>query len=218
MTIVSLPTSGKASGLIVGRLASTRSRSDISDEAMPRGRRVSCFDVSLMPADTIHKRELHAFSVHYSIATSKWIATLPRPDYRPGEDKRRCASFPFTTEREARKFGKAYAPPKMMPNRDNCVSCSVTFDPKCRAYHCRNCGALVCDKCSTRWGIRMMPKTYLGNPNGALTVRVCKSCDWLSNAFCMALLKGSYEDATRLESSGNVNLRCTFADISREAM
>jgi hypothetical protein len=64
----------------------------------------------------------------------------------------------------------------------------------------------------------MIPKTYLGNANAAMTVRVCKSCDWLSNAFCMALLRGSLEDAFRFHSTGNVNLRCTFADISKEAM
>lgn len=191
--------------------------------SMPRGRRVSCFDAALMPAESIRKRELHAFSVHYSIATSKWIATLARPtgDHANfADEKRRCVSFPFATEREARKFAKVYSPPKMMTNATRCICCSLPFseDAKCRAFNCRNCGAQVCDKCSTRWGIRMIPKTYLSNPNSATTVRVCKSCDWLSNAFCMALLRGSYDDAVRFHGTGNVNLRCTFADISREAM
>lgn len=205
---------GKQAGVIDERLVLPRTQ---ATEVMPRGRRVSCFDVSLMRDNTIHKRELQSFSVHFSVATSKWIATLPRPD-RSGEDKRGCVSFPFPTERDARKFGKAYAPPKMVTNKANCMLCSVSFDAKCRPHNCRNCGALTCDKCSTRWGIRMLPKTYLSNPLGAMTVRVCKSCDWLSNAFCMALIKGSYEDATHIQKSGNVNLRCTFADISREAM
>lgn len=191
--------------------------------SMPRNsRRVSCFDATLMPADSIRKRELHAFSVHYSVATSKWIATLARPAVDPSsyaEEKRRCVGFPFATEREARKFAKVYSPPKMRTDATTCVCCSIPFnDDKCRAFHCRNCGSQVCDKCSTRWGIRMIPKTYLSNPNSAMTVRVCKSCDWLSNAFCMALLRGSYHDALRFHATGNVNLRCTFADISREAM
>jgi hypothetical protein len=189
---------------------------------MPRNRRVSCFDATRMPADSIRKRELHAFSVHYSVATSKWIATLVRPnsDCSHSDDKRRCVSFPFAAERDARKFGLHYSPPKHQTNATLCVCCNIPFsdESKYRAFNCRNCGSQVCDKCSTRWGIRMIPKTYLCNQNSAMTVRVCKSCDWLSNAFCMALLRGSYHDATRFNATGNVNLRCTFADISREAM
>jgi hypothetical protein len=66
----------------------------------------------------------------------------------------------------------------------------------------------------------MIPKTYLSrDPSvAALTVRVCKSCDWLSNAFCMALLQGQKENAIRIHETGNINLRCTFADIHKEAM
>ncbi len=190
------------------------------EQNMPRNnRRISCFDAARMPVDSIRKRELHAFSVHYSVATSKWIATLARP-FDHTDEKRRCASFSFATEREARKFAKVYSPPKMMTNATGCLCCSNSFseDSKLRPFNCRNCGSQVCDKCSTRWGIRMIPKTFLANPNSAMTVRVCKSCDWLSNAFCMALLRGSLPDAIRFHATGNVNLRCTFADISREAM
>jgi hypothetical protein len=191
-----------------------------TSDGMRRNRRISCFDASLMPTQSIRKRELHAFSVHFSVATSKWIATLSRPlegHTTRTDEKRRCVSFSFNTERLARKFAKVYTPPKMMTCA-TCVCCSVPFNTKCRSYHCRNCGAQVCDKCSARWGIRMIPKTYLTIPNSSLTVRVCKSCDWLSNAFCMALLQGKYEHALSFHATGNVNLRCTFADISKEAM
>lgn len=64
----------------------------------------------------------------------------------------------------------------------------------------------------------MVPKTYLENPNSSLTVRVCSSCNWLGNAFCMALLQGNYDSALKMQRTGNVNLRCTFADINKEAM
>jgi hypothetical protein len=189
--------------------------------AIRRGRIVSCFDASLMPTESIRKRELNAFSVHFSVATSNWIVTLARPadgHITHVDEKRRCVSFPFATEREARKFAKVYSPPKMMNGAVKCVCCSTSFTGKCSFYHCRNCGAQVCDKCSARWGIRMIPKTYLSNPNSSLTVRVCKSCDWLSNAFCMSLLHGNYDNAVKFHRSGNVNLRCTFADIHKEAM
>lgn len=198
-----------------------RVRLPSSSETMKRNGKVSCFDVSLMPTESIHKRELHSFSIHYSVATAKWIATLTRAHDgnlpRP-YDKPRCVSFSFEKEREARIFAKAYTPPKMMADSTHCVSCSVQFTAKCRSSNCRNCGVQVCDKCSTRWGIRMLPKTYLGSSHQSLTVRVCKSCDWLSNAFCMALLQGKYDQALKFHSTGNLNLRCTFADIHKEAM
>ena len=64
---------------------------------------------------------------------------------------------------------------------------------------------------------QMIPKTYVAS-NSSVTVRVCGSCNWLSNAFCKALLQGNYESAVKLYETGNVNLRCTFADIKKEAM
>ena len=66
----------------------------------------------------------------------------------------------------------------------------------------------------------MLPRTFLGVKAGttALTIRVCKSCDWLSNAFCLALLQGDFAAAKKFEQTGNVNLRCSFADIHKEAM
>ena len=192
-------------------------------DAMRRGRRVSCFDPSLMPTESIRKREIQAFSVHFSVATSNWIATLARPSdvlstATNTDEKRRCVSFSFVSEREARKFAKAYSPPKMMTGSKTCVGCKKSFNSKQRPFHCRNCGSQICEKCSTRWGIRMIPKTYVNTPNTPLTVRVCKACDWLSNAFCMSLLHGKYEDAISFHATGNVNLRCTFADIHKEAM
>lgn len=205
------------------RIASNRSRNPIrwgSSCQRNTPRRVSCFDPGFMPIEAIRKRELHAFSVHYSVATSKWIATLSCPTTERSDEKRRCTGFSFTTEREARKFAKAYSPPKMMTGATKCVCCYVPFDGELNSgpFNCRNCGSQVCDSCSTRWDVRMVPKTFLHHSNSATTTRACRSCDWLSNAFCMALLRGNYDDALRFHATGNINLRSTFADISREAM
>lgn len=205
-------------------VASSTTRTDPT--TMRRNRRVSCFDLSLMPIDSIQRRETHSFSVHFSVGTAKWIATLARPSAdglstTPSDpnEKRRCASFSFVSERDARKFAKAYSPPKMTLGSRSCLCCKQVFNAKIKPYHCRNCGTQVCEKCSTRWGIRMIPKTFVNASNATpLTVRVCKSCDWLSNAFCMSLLHGKYENAIRCYETGNVNLRSTFADIHKEAM
>jgi hypothetical protein len=178
----------------------------------------SSFDVSLMPV-AIHKRTFYPFSVHLSALTGRWVATITNAGVgEPPSESKRTIQVSFHTEREARKFAKAFSPPKMMtPPFLECLVCFTTFNHRNRPYHCRNCGASICDKCSTRWGCRMIPKTYFLNAQ-AMTVRVCKSCNWLSNAFCMALLQGNYEDAITVFETGNVNLRSTFAGINGEAM
>jgi len=179
----------------------------------------SSFDVSLMP-QTIHRRTLHSFSVHYSTQTGRWIATLAKvvDGEQADNSKSRCIQTFFRTEKEAKHFARAFTPPKMMtPPSSTCVVCSCPFNNRVRPHNCRNCGVTICDKCSTRWGIRQIPKTYVLSSH-ALTVRVCKSCDWLSNAFCMALLQGKYEDAVTVFDTGNVNLRSSFAGINQEAM
>lgn len=152
----------------------------------------SDFDLSSMPRHKIFKRVLVPWSVHRSPTTRNWIATISRPDLQNPE-KIRHIQFPFATEKEARAFCKSYAPPKL--NEGNfCQICDENPSPTVR--NCRNCGVCVCDKCSVRWGARMVPKTY--SSSAALTQRVCRSCDWLSNAFCMALLKGQFADARTL--------------------
>lgn len=167
-----------------------------------RARVVSDFDMSRMPV--IIKRTLHPWSVHRSLTTSKFIATIVRPaatgSSTAGSTKVKHLQCPFPTEREARKFCKAYSPPKFLTAAsDHCMLCAVSLisgtSHRPRG-HCRNCGVVICERCTCRWGLRMVPKTYV--PQAASTVRVCKSCDWLSNAFCMALLQGRYQDALRL--------------------
>ena len=149
----------------------------------------SDFDLSLLHRHKIVKRTLVPWSVHRSPTTQNWIATITRPDQQNPE-KIRPIQFPFASEKEARTFCKSYAPPKMSQSK-LCEICDGNPSPTVR--HCRNCGVSVCDKCSVRWGGRMVPKTY--SSSAALTQRVCRSCDWLSNAFCMTLLKGRFADA-----------------------
>jgi hypothetical protein len=55
----------------------------------------------------------------------------------------------------------------------------------------------------------MIPLTY--NLKNEKNVKMCSSCDWLSNAFRKALLKGDYEETVALYGTGNINLRTPFA-------
>ena len=153
--------------------------------------RRSGFDLAFIPRNRIVKRTLMPWSVHHSLATGKWIATVTLTDHS-SHDKLRRIQFSFVSEREAKRFCKSYAPPRFSSSTV-CGSCQKT----CAIRNCRNCGVTVCDKCSTRWGMKMLPKTYLQG-SLATTQRVCISCDWLSNAFCMSLLQGRHQDAFTL--------------------
>ncbi len=70
--------------------------------------------------------------------------------------------------------------------------------------HCRNCGQLVCAKCSkSRWPRGMVPPTYHNNER---TVRVCDGCNHLAWNFRRALKEGEKMRALELYASGNVNV------------
>lgn len=55
-------------------------------------------------------------------------------------------------------------------NVTNCAVCNVEFCPKISKHHCRDCGKVVCDKCST--GKRTVPLRGWDYP-----VRVCDTCN-----------------------------------------
>jgi len=183
----------------------------------PRRPRVSTFDISHLAGKSIRKRDLHTFSVHFNVPTSNWVTRI---SYSVDDTKRKCLSFSFPTENDARLFGKAYSPPKKVTGSQTCGGCPIKFTSKVASSHCVNCGVQMCGNCSTRWGVGMIPKTYVFGKKYApsSTVRVCKSCDWLSNAFCMALLQGQHNNAVLIHAAGNINLRCNFADIQKESM
>jgi len=174
----------------------------------------SRFTPDLVPS-AIYRRNLNQYSVHYSPITFQWIATITRAT--DGYNAKSNLQFSFSSEREAKKFCKSYTPPKRMPPTPTCFICTVPYSKSKTPCHCRNCGVCICDSCSTRWGIQMVPKTYTSHSR-SITVRVCKSCDWLSNAFCISLLQGNNAYALQLFETGNVNLRSFFADIHKEAM
>lgn len=180
----------------------------------------SSFQVDMMPVDKIKRRTLHPYSVHYSLPSSCWIATIVRHVGGTAEvaNRSRYSQFEFSSEGQAKSFSKAYSPPKMLEPGTHCFICKDPYTAKLRPYNCRNCGICTCEKCSTRWGAKMIPKTYVHAAYQPQVVRVCSSCQWLSNAHCFALLKGRFQDAQKIYDSGNVNLRTCFADIRGESM
>eukprot|EP01118_Nematostelium_gracile_P020353 TRINITY_DN9843_c0_g1_i1.p1 TRINITY_DN9843_c0_g1~~TRINITY_DN9843_c0_g1_i1.p1 ORF type:complete len:118 (-),score=12.16 TRINITY_DN9843_c0_g1_i1:44-397(-) len=60
-----------------------------------------------------------------------------------------------------------------------CQKCKRPFSVIRRKHHCRNCGHIFCDACSTM-------KTTLPNMNITGIVRVCDECFWISSVFHIA--------------------------------
>lgn len=179
----------------------------------------SDFDIERMPRDLIVPRQLHTWSAHYSIAKNCWIATISRPHSgtsNASSNRMRYQQFSLPTERDARKFCQAFAPPKLSTATE-CRLCRTTRSQATIRLmcHCRNCGVTLCDRCSCRWERKMLPRTYFSSSSESSfsiseTIRVCKSCDWLSNAFCLALLQGRYQDAIQIHAT----VRASYVFVS----
>lgn len=60
----------------------------------------------------------------------------------------------------------------------------------------------------------MIPEAY--NHKRENSVNICKSCDWLSTAFRLALLEGNFDKAVALCATSNVNLNTPFANVKGE--
>lgn len=64
------------------------------------------------------------------------------------------------------------------------------------------------------WPSKSIPETY--NLKKESSVKICKSCHFLSSAFKKALLDGDFEEAIALYGSGNINLRTPFPQHSKK--
>lgn len=62
----------------------------------------------------------------------------------------------------------------------------------------------------------MIPDTY--NIKKENSVNICRSCDWLSSNFRLALLKGSQDRAVALHATGNINLHAPFGNVKGELL
>ncbi|KAM3577540.1 hypothetical protein VYU27_000703 [Nannochloropsis oceanica] len=116
----------------------------------------------------------------------------------------------YGTEEGALAACRNHAPPVWAEPVKGCV-CYMCLDGK-NLYksplHCRNCGQLVCRKCSkSRWPQGMLPSTYHNNER---TVRICDACNHLAWNFRRALKDGDWTRVLELCASGNVNIWTPF--------
>lgn len=62
----------------------------------------------------------------------------------------------------------------------------------------------------------MLPETYLSKKGSF--VHVCRSCDWLSVSFRVALLEGNLDQSVAIHGTGNVNLHTPFCIVKGELL
>eukprot|EP00608_Synchroma_pusillum_P003151 CAMPEP_0198425314 /NCGR_PEP_ID=MMETSP1452-20131203/4481_1 /TAXON_ID=1181717 /ORGANISM="Synchroma pusillum, Strain CCMP3072" /LENGTH=477 /DNA_ID=CAMNT_0044145669 /DNA_START=25 /DNA_END=1454 /DNA_ORIENTATION=- len=118
----------------------------------------------------------------------------------------------FETEVQALRVCEANAPPRWMGpgEKDSCTLCNLPFTMLRRSHHCRNCGAYVCSKCSSKdWPSSQLPPTYHDREK---KVRVCQSCEFLASSFREALQRGDVALAMSTYNSNNVNIYTPYAN------
>lgn len=91
-----------------------------------------------------------------------------------------------------------------------CFMCRTTFGLARRKHHCRNCGHLVCSKCSApRWPKTMLPKSF---KKGGGRQRVCDTCHTAFEAFRQALLDGNFARLREVFMTGYIrDVSCPYS-------
>lgn len=178
-------------------------------------------ELSVAPDRYIRKRVYLPWSVQQNMTTNMWIATIVTDQKAYDEDNKKeqdrsKAVFSAKTEREAHETGLAMATPYLQPfqNHPICDMCSSKFAVFSRPHNCRNCGVVVCSKCTVIWSSKRFPSTYQTSKS---THSVCLACDWSANNFQDAILQGNMEKAVKLYESGNVNLRTPYISSKKKS-
>jgi len=158
-------------------------------------------------AMAVFPRTLLPWSVIHRPSSGMWIATLQTNQKALDrqnvlEASKSLRAFSMPTEKQAVSLAKAWTPPRMLPFDSNkcCHICSAKFAVFRRPCHCKNCGVCVCKDCTVNWPKTMIPDTY--NRKKGNFVNACKSCDWLSKSFRVALLEGDLDKSVALFGTG----------------
>jgi len=185
-----------------------------------KGRDIS-HELSVNPDQYIRKREYLPWIVKRNSTTNMWIASVvtDQKAYDEGNkagQERSTAVFSASTEREAHETGLAMATPYLQPIKDHpiCVMCGSKFAVFNRPHNCRNCGVVVCSKCTVIWSSKRFPSTYQTSKS---THSVCLACDWSAENFQDAVLKGNLQLARNICKSGNVNLRSPYISSKKKS-
>jgi hypothetical protein len=95
-------------------------------------------------------------------------------------------------------------------HRNPCFLCNTKATFLSKIHHCRNCGLVVCNACSSkRWPSSMVPITY--HNQSSSKIRTCDACHALMMNFVIALISGDLISAQATYNTGNVNLFCPLS-------
>lgn len=166
-------------------------------------------------SNSIRRRDQLPFHVSIEPSTQRYKATLSLLQrnlkvYEKSPQGARDNALvlgSFESFEAAKAACEAAAPPVWEGKSDQpcCFVCYHTFAMFRPAHHCRNCGQLVCSKCSSKsWPGNMLPSTF---HNFESYLRVCCSCMFLAEEFATALRSGDLTGAQVVHGTGNVNLR-----------
>lgn len=168
----------------------------------------------------VRKRKLLPYQVSQEVRddTTLWKVVLSMQQkklsvwvYSPQGDKPNEITLSLTDTRDqAVRMCEAMAPPMWAGKKDpqQCVICNYSFGLLKKGHHCRNCGYFVCKQCSSKdWPSSILPPTYYHNEK---FVRICDSCQYLTESFADSLREGKYDSALAIFSTGNINLHCPY--------
>jgi hypothetical protein len=179
-------------------------------------------DIEVSPDAYIRKRDLLPWTVKQNTTNDLWVASVLTNQRAWEEDnlieqERSKVIFSGKTEKEAKEAGLAMGAPLLQSFEDNpiCFMCKSKFAVfNHRPHNCRNCGVVVCAKCSCIWSSKRLPSTYQTSKS---THSACLACDWSANNFQEALMKGQHSKAVKLYESGNINLRSPYISSKKKS-
>jgi hypothetical protein len=178
-------------------------------------------DIEVSPDEYIRKRDLLPWTVKQNTTNDLWVASVLTNQRAWEEDnlneqERSKVIFSGKTDQEAQEAGLAMGAPLLQSFEDNpiCFMCKSKFAVFNRPHNCRNCGVVVCAKCSCSWSSKRLPSTYQASKSSH---SACLACDWSANNFQEALMKGQHSKAVKLYESGNINLRSPYISSKKKA-
>jgi hypothetical protein len=178
-------------------------------------------DIEVSPDEYIRKRDLLPWTVKQNTTNELWVASVLTNQKAWEEDdliEQERSKFIFSgkTDQEAHEAGLAMGAPILQSFEDNpiCFMCKSKFAVFNRPHNCRNCGVVVCAKCSCLWSTKRLPSTYQASKS---THTACLACDWSANNFQEALIKGQHSKAVKCYESGNVNLRSPYISSKKKS-
>lgn len=199
-------------------LSNIRKEMDNEEKAVPFKRLSSLYiHTESNIENSFPKRQLAEFEIK-QVSRDRWYGYinlkqnfLKKEGGPQGRRDNELIIGPCQCDSICRDLCSSIAPPLWMSKLERrlCRICQDKFNFFETPHHCRNCGSVVCSKCSDKfWPSSMIPSTY---HNKEKMVRVCHSCHYLTERFVCALKDGDFDSVLKIFDSGNINLHTPYS-------